>query len=242
MDQCSPGSLGAHCRGSFEVPTGPPSENASDLADFQSRHGEAPGFAGKGQEIALGRCRMGDTKVVQPDGCGQARRRVEGRNLPPTGGAMTPLKKLRPLRPRLVFSSYRCRSLASNRAAVRRWLPSTYSSSGQPCRAASPPTRSRVGRAASSQALRPQRSPDPERSSAARVPSASCCGVNAQMSPLAFALSRAEPSLCLQGEAASSSRRDARGPHTGSRQGSITGCQPWPKCWHKSAVRASTGD
>jgi hypothetical protein len=37
-----------------------------------------------------------DTKVVQPDGCGQARRGVEGRNLPPTGGAMTPLKKLRP--------------------------------------------------------------------------------------------------------------------------------------------------
>jgi hypothetical protein len=37
-----------------------------------------------------------DTKVVPPDGYGQARRGVEGRNLPPTGGAMTPLKKLRP--------------------------------------------------------------------------------------------------------------------------------------------------
>jgi hypothetical protein len=37
-----------------------------------------------------------DAKVVQPNGYGQARRGVEGRNLPPTGGAMTPLKKLRP--------------------------------------------------------------------------------------------------------------------------------------------------
>jgi hypothetical protein len=36
--------------------TGPPPENTSNLADFQSRHGEAPRFAGKGREIALGRC------------------------------------------------------------------------------------------------------------------------------------------------------------------------------------------
>jgi hypothetical protein len=42
-----------------------------------------------------------DTKVVQPDGCGQARRGVEGRNLPPHRGSDDPpLKKLRPpLRP-----------------------------------------------------------------------------------------------------------------------------------------------
>jgi hypothetical protein len=39
--------------------TYPPPEIASDLADFQSRHGDAPRFAGKGREIALGRCRMG---------------------------------------------------------------------------------------------------------------------------------------------------------------------------------------
>jgi hypothetical protein len=38
-----------------------------------------------------------DTKVVPPDGYGQARRGVEGRNLPPTGGAMTPRKNLYPL-------------------------------------------------------------------------------------------------------------------------------------------------
>src|ERR1700746_3971265 len=29
--------------------TSPPSETSRDLADFQSRHGEAPRFAGKGQ-------------------------------------------------------------------------------------------------------------------------------------------------------------------------------------------------
>ncbi len=33
----------------FTKITSPPSESASDLADFQSRHGEAPRFAGKGQ-------------------------------------------------------------------------------------------------------------------------------------------------------------------------------------------------
>jgi hypothetical protein len=37
----------------------PPSETPRDLADFQTRHGEAPRFAGKGREIALGRCRVG---------------------------------------------------------------------------------------------------------------------------------------------------------------------------------------
>jgi len=35
-------------------------------------------------------------KAVQPDACGQARRGVEGRILPPAGGAMTPLQKLGP--------------------------------------------------------------------------------------------------------------------------------------------------
>jgi hypothetical protein len=37
-----------------------------------------------------------DAKVVQPDGCGQARRGVEGRNLPPRQSDDPPLKKLRP--------------------------------------------------------------------------------------------------------------------------------------------------
>src|SRR5258708_8480753 len=31
-----------------------------------------------------------DTKVVQPDGCGQARRRWKGETYPPTGGAVPP--------------------------------------------------------------------------------------------------------------------------------------------------------
>jgi hypothetical protein len=51
----------------------------------------------KDGKLRLVDARWHDAKVVQPDGCGQARRGVEGRNLPPTGGAMTPpLKKLRP--------------------------------------------------------------------------------------------------------------------------------------------------
>jgi transcriptional regulator with GAF, ATPase, and Fis domain len=37
----------------------PPSETPRDLADFQSRHGEAPRFAGKGREIAPGLRRDG---------------------------------------------------------------------------------------------------------------------------------------------------------------------------------------
>jgi hypothetical protein len=45
-----------------------------------------------------------DTKVVPPDGCGQARRGVEGRNLPPPNKAMTPPSKTRtPLPAPLVF-------------------------------------------------------------------------------------------------------------------------------------------
>ena len=45
-----------------------------------------------------------DTKVVQPDGCGQARRGVEGWILPPAGGAITPPSKTRtPLRPPRFF-------------------------------------------------------------------------------------------------------------------------------------------
>jgi hypothetical protein len=57
-----------------------------------------------------------DHMVVQPDGCGQARR-GEGRNLPPPTKRCPPLKKTKtPLRPPLVFSSYSCRSRASSRA------------------------------------------------------------------------------------------------------------------------------
>src|SRR5689334_9748376 len=60
----------------------PPSESASDLADFHRGQGLARRFAGRGREIAPGLSRgWDDTKVVQPDGCGQARR-VEGWILP----------------------------------------------------------------------------------------------------------------------------------------------------------------
>src|SRR6266404_7790513 len=51
-----------HCAGPHaeeNYVTSPPSETPRDLADFQNRHGEAPRFAGKGRETALGRCRIG---------------------------------------------------------------------------------------------------------------------------------------------------------------------------------------
>jgi hypothetical protein len=70
--------------------TSPPSETASDLADFQSRHGEAPRFAGKGREIALVDAGWDDTKVVHPNGCGQARRTSQRGSYPPAGGSDDP--------------------------------------------------------------------------------------------------------------------------------------------------------
>jgi hypothetical protein len=72
--------------------TGPPPENTSNLADFQSRHGEAPRFAGKGREIALGRCWWDDTKVVQPDGGGQVRGGRKGETYPHRGSDDPPFK------------------------------------------------------------------------------------------------------------------------------------------------------
>jgi hypothetical protein len=59
-----------------------------------------------------------DTKVVHPNGCGQARRTWKRGSDPPQGGAMTPLRKLGPPSGPPGFSSYRCRSRASNRAFV----------------------------------------------------------------------------------------------------------------------------
>jgi hypothetical protein len=72
--------------------TGPPPENTSNLADFQNRHGEAPRFAGKGREIALGRCWWDDTKVVQPDGGGQVRGGRKGETYPHRGSDDPPFK------------------------------------------------------------------------------------------------------------------------------------------------------
>jgi hypothetical protein len=58
-----------------------------------------------------------DTKIVQPDRCGQARGAGRVDPTPWQGRAMTPLSKTRlPLRSPLGFSGYRCRSRASNRA------------------------------------------------------------------------------------------------------------------------------
>jgi hypothetical protein len=44
-----------------------------------------------------------DTKVVHPNGCGQARRTWKRGSDPPQGGAMTPLRKLGPPSGPLVF-------------------------------------------------------------------------------------------------------------------------------------------
>jgi hypothetical protein len=84
--------------------TSPPSETASDLADFQSRHGEAPRFAGKGREIALVDAGWDDTKVVHPNGCGQARRTSQRGSYPLAGGSDDPPSKTRTPPPtQLVF-------------------------------------------------------------------------------------------------------------------------------------------
>jgi tripartite-type tricarboxylate transporter receptor subunit TctC len=74
----------------------PPSETPRDLADFHQRQGHAPRFAGKGRETALRLCRMGRCEGRSAERLRASSQGVEGRNLPPTGGAMTPLKKLRP--------------------------------------------------------------------------------------------------------------------------------------------------
>ena len=71
----------------------------------------------KDKEIALVDAGWDDTKIVHPNGCGQARRRRSVAPTPRQGGAMTPPSKTRPpLRPPWFFTSYRCRSRASNRA------------------------------------------------------------------------------------------------------------------------------
>jgi hypothetical protein len=125
----NPGKAGANGPGEGRVPgpmskrwaspwrtssnyvTGPPSETPRDLADFQSRHGEAPRFAGKGQEIALDRCRM----EVMRGPFSRTRRASsqgwKGGSYPPGRGSNDPPSKSRTP---LVFSSCRCRSRASN--------------------------------------------------------------------------------------------------------------------------------
>jgi hypothetical protein len=83
---------------SDDFETSPPSETPRDLADLQSRYGEASRFAGKGQGNCTGRCRMRRCEVVQPDGwraTSQGGGRMDA--TPLAGGAMTPLQKLGPL-------------------------------------------------------------------------------------------------------------------------------------------------
>ena len=59
----------------------------------------------KDKELHLVHARWDDAKVVQPDGCGQARRRWKGGSYPLAGGSDDPpLQKIGPpLRPLLVF-------------------------------------------------------------------------------------------------------------------------------------------
>jgi hypothetical protein len=84
--------------------TGPPSESASDLADFESRHGEAPRFAGKGQGNALDRCRMAQ---YEGRSAGRLRASSQGGRVDPTplaGGSDDPPSKTRtPLPPPWFF-------------------------------------------------------------------------------------------------------------------------------------------
>src|SRR5262249_50415760 len=83
----------------------PPSETPRDLADFQSRHGEAPRFAGKGR----GNCTwsMPDGTMRRSFSRTAAGQLAEGGRVDPTprqGGAMTPPSKTRtPSGPPLVL-------------------------------------------------------------------------------------------------------------------------------------------
>src|ERR1700747_2829231 len=93
--------------------TSPPSESAPDLADFHQRQGHAPRFAGKDRRVVY--AGWDDAKVVQPDRCGEARGTSQRGSSPPAGGSDDPPRKLGPpLRPPWFFTSYRCRSRASN--------------------------------------------------------------------------------------------------------------------------------
>ncbi len=107
----------------------------------------------KDKEIALGRSRMG-----RYEGRSAGRLRASsqggGRAKPtPHRGAMTPPQKTKtPLRPPLVFSSYRCRSRASSRAffalafevALRVTAPSVMRNGSPVTRWAPLPARRRV--------------------------------------------------------------------------------------------------
>jgi hypothetical protein len=98
--------------------TSPPSETAPDLADFHQRQGHAPRFAGKGQGKCTWSMPDGTTRrSFRRTAAGKLAGGWKGETYPPPDKAMTPPQKTKtPLRPPLVFSSYGCRSRASNRA------------------------------------------------------------------------------------------------------------------------------
>jgi hypothetical protein len=110
---------GSPCRrGAQSYGTSPPSETPRDLADFQSRHDDAPRFAGKGQ----GNCTwsMPDGTIRRSFSRTAAGKLAGGGGradpTPRRGEAVTPRSKSRPPPAPLVFSRYGCRSRASNRA------------------------------------------------------------------------------------------------------------------------------
>ena len=73
--------------------TSPPSETPRDLADFQSRLGEAPHFRGKRtRKLHLVDAGWGDAKAVQPEAAGKLAGVKRWIRTPWQGGAMTPFK------------------------------------------------------------------------------------------------------------------------------------------------------
>jgi hypothetical protein len=105
---------GRNCRG-----TQPPVRNRLRSRRLASATRSRSTFRGK----RTGNCAWvspgwDDTRVVQPDGCGQARRGWKGGSYPLAEGSDDSLQKLGPpFGPPLVFRSYRargCRSRASN--------------------------------------------------------------------------------------------------------------------------------
>src|SRR5215831_3580668 len=82
--------------------TSPPSETAPRSRRFSSATRSPSTFRGKRRrKLHVVDARWDDTKVVQPDGCGQARRRWKGGCYPLAGGSDdSPSKPRTPSRPR----------------------------------------------------------------------------------------------------------------------------------------------
>ena len=75
--------------------TSPPSETPRDLADFQSRLGEAPRFRGKRtRKLHLVDAGWGDAKAVQPEAAGKLAG-GKGGSYPLAGGSDDPSQFIR---------------------------------------------------------------------------------------------------------------------------------------------------